>query len=99
MKTGDVIDKPWGWERILDLNDRYCVRHLFARNGGRLSLQYHQRKRETVVLVSGAAELARGGRSTRCWPSTWSRASLTLSSPAPSTGCVGWGRRAVSCRR
>ncbi|MCH8198681.1 MAG: cupin [Chloroflexi bacterium] len=60
MKTGDKIDKPWGWERILDLNERYCVKHLFVRSGHRLSLQYHERKRETMVLVSGGAELSRG---------------------------------------
>ena len=57
MKTGDVIDKPWGWERILDLNDRYCVKHLFVKQGHRLSQQYHRRKRETMILVSGGAEL------------------------------------------
>ena len=57
MKTGDVIDKPWGWERILDLNDRYCVKHLFVRTGHRLSQQYHERKRETMILLSGGAEL------------------------------------------
>ena len=62
MKTGDLITKPWGWERILDLNDHYCVKHLFVKKGHRLSLQYHERKRETMVLVSGGAELTRGPR-------------------------------------
>ena len=60
MKTGDTIDKPWGWERILDLNERYCVKHLFVRSGHRLSLQYHERKRETMVLISGGMELTMG---------------------------------------
>ena len=64
MKTDDRIEKPWGWEHILDLNASYCVKHLFVKGGHRLSLQYHERKRETLFLVSGGAELllrANGG--------------------------------------
>ena len=61
MKTGDIINKPWGWERILDLNDRYCVKELFVGQDKRLSLQYHQVKRETLVLMRGAAGLVLNG--------------------------------------
>ena len=57
MKTGDHIDKPWGWEEILDLNDRYCIKHLFINGGHRLSKQYHERKSETLILTQGAAQL------------------------------------------
>ncbi len=60
MKTGDRIDKPWGWEEILDLNDRYCIKHIFIEDGKRLSQQYHERKIETLMLVSGAAEVTWG---------------------------------------
>ena len=58
MKTGDRIEKPWGWEHVLELNDRYCIKHLFVRAGHRLSEQYHERKRETLILLEGEAELA-----------------------------------------
>ena len=58
MKTGDRIEKPWGWEHILELNDRYCIKHLFVRPGQRLSKQYHVRKDETLMLVSGSVELS-----------------------------------------
>jgi mannose-1-phosphate guanylyltransferase len=57
MKTGDRIEKPWGWEQILDLNERYCIKHLFVEPGHRLSVQYHEFKRETLLLVSGGADL------------------------------------------
>jgi mannose-6-phosphate isomerase-like protein (cupin superfamily) len=57
IKTGDRIDKPWGWEDILDLNEYYCVKHLFVKDGHRLSLQYHERKHETLFLQWGAAML------------------------------------------
>ena len=60
MKTGDHIDKPWGWEKILDLNDHYCIKHLFINGGHRLSKQYHEIKTETLILVDGGAELTLG---------------------------------------
>ena len=55
VKTGDVIEKPWGHERIIELNDAYCIKHLVIRPGHRLSKQYHERKRETLLLLSGGA--------------------------------------------
>ena len=58
MKSGDVIPKPWGSEHIVDLNDGYCVKYLRIRRGRRLSKQYHERKRETMLLVRGAAVLS-----------------------------------------
>ena len=57
MKAGDTILKPWGSEVIIDLCDAYCIKHLRVRRGGRLSLQYHERKRETLTLISGEAAL------------------------------------------
>ncbi len=66
MKVGDVIEKPWGSEEILDLCAAYCVKRLRVRRGHRLSLQYHERKRETMMLLSGKAGLlvaGEGGRS------------------------------------
>jgi mannose-6-phosphate isomerase len=58
MKTGDRIDKPWGWEEILELNDHYCIKHMFINSGHRLSKQYHERKTESLMLVHGEAELS-----------------------------------------
>ena len=57
MKPGDVIPKPWGSEHIVDLNDAYCVKYLRIRRGQRLSKQYHEHKRETMLLVRGYALL------------------------------------------
>ena len=58
MKTGDRIAKPWGWEHILELNDRYCIKHLFIASGHRISKQYHDHKTETLMLVSGAVSIS-----------------------------------------
>ncbi len=53
----DRTEKPWGWERILELNSEYCIKHLFIKNQCRLSEQYHVYKTETLILVDGTAEL------------------------------------------
>jgi mannose-6-phosphate isomerase-like protein (cupin superfamily) len=60
MKSGDHIEKPWGWEEILELNDHFCIKHLSIDSGHRLSKQYHERKTETLMLVQGEAELSLG---------------------------------------
>ncbi|MDE2837358.1 MAG: cupin domain-containing protein [Chloroflexota bacterium] len=57
MKPGDVIPKPWGSEHIVDLNQSYCIKYLRIRRGQRLSKQYHEQKRETMLLVRGNALL------------------------------------------
>ncbi len=57
MKAGDVIPKPWGSEHIVDLNRAYCIKYLRIRRGQRLSKQYHEQKRETMLLVRGNALL------------------------------------------
>lgn len=47
------VDKPWGYELIWARTDRYIGKLLHIRKGEKLSLQYHQRKEETVYLQSG----------------------------------------------
>ena len=60
METGELIEKPWGSERILDLNSRYCVKHLLIKAGHRISEQYHCNKRETMMMLHGPVELTLG---------------------------------------
>jgi mannose-6-phosphate isomerase len=47
------VEKPWGYELHWAKTDRYVgkVLHVFA--GHALSLQYHNRKDETIYLYSG----------------------------------------------
>ena len=54
------VEKPWGYEIHYGLTDRYCGKLLFVRAGEALSLQYHERKDETLYLHSGRAELEIG---------------------------------------
>jgi mannose-6-phosphate isomerase len=47
------VSKPWGYEIIWALTDRYCGKILHIKAGEQLSVQYHERKDETVYLLSG----------------------------------------------
>ncbi len=51
------VEKPWGWELIWALTDRYCGKLLFVRSGESLSLQYHEAKDESWYVHEGRAEL------------------------------------------
>ena len=54
------ISKPWGEELILRRTTTSVVKALRIRPEQRLSLQYHRRKRETLMLLSGDAVLTLG---------------------------------------
>jgi mannose-6-phosphate isomerase-like protein (cupin superfamily) len=47
------IDKPWGFEEIITLTDRYCFKRLCLRAGKKTSLQLHEKKHETMYFLSG----------------------------------------------
>src|SRR4051812_2693578 len=47
------VEKPWGHEIIWAENDRYVGKILHIKAGERLSLQFHERKMETVMVSSG----------------------------------------------
>lgn len=48
-----VVNKPWGKEEWLSLNDKYCFKKITVNAGCGTSLQYHEKKRETTVIHSG----------------------------------------------
>ena len=53
----DKVEKPWGWELVWALTERYCGKLLFVRAGHALSLQYHEQKDESWYVQEGRAEL------------------------------------------
>lgn len=57
---GERIPKPWGEEIVLRSSAGEVHKLLRIRAGQRLSLQYHRRKRETLILLEGAARLCVG---------------------------------------
>lgn len=49
-----IVPKPWGHELIWAVTDRYVGKLLHVRAGHSLSVQYHERKDETIHLLSGS---------------------------------------------
>lgn len=51
------VPKPWGHELIFAENERYAGKILHLEGGHCLSLQYHERKDETLFVLEGEASL------------------------------------------
>jgi len=47
------VAKPWGHETIWAHTDRYVGKILHVKAGEKLSIQYHEKKDETVYLLTG----------------------------------------------
>jgi mannose-6-phosphate isomerase-like protein (cupin superfamily) len=54
------VDKPWGYELRFAHTDRYAGKLLWIRAGRQLSLQYHERKDESLYVQHGTMELVTG---------------------------------------
>lgn len=54
------VRKPWGEEVILGRSAGAVCKLLRISAGGRLSLQYHRRKRETLIVLDGRVRLTLG---------------------------------------
>lgn len=55
-----VVDKPWGREIWFADEDRYAGKMLMVRAGERLSLQLHERKKETLMVLTGQVSVQLG---------------------------------------
>ena len=52
-----IVNKPWGHEEIWAQTNDYVGKVLHINEGQRLSLQYHEKKEETVRVLSGVLEV------------------------------------------
>tara|TARA_R110000824_G_scaffold106375_2_gene251366 strand:+ start:262 stop:660 length:399 start_codon:yes stop_codon:yes gene_type:complete len=59
-KTPQIIEKPWGHEKIWAQANRYVGKVLFIKKGHRLSRQYHRVKEETIMVLDGKLLLEAG---------------------------------------
>lgn len=57
MKT---IKKPWGKEEIIEINSKYMLKKLTMKKGHRCSLQYHNKKKETIYVLTGKLRIFYG---------------------------------------
>jgi mannose-6-phosphate isomerase-like protein (cupin superfamily) len=53
MRQCPTVNKPWGHELIWALTEHYAGKILHVRAGEALSLQYHQVKDETIMVLTG----------------------------------------------
>jgi mannose-6-phosphate isomerase len=53
MQTLKRIEKPWGYELLWARTADYAGKVLHIKRGHKLSLQYHERKEETILLYAG----------------------------------------------
>jgi len=56
----EKVEKPWGYEELVECNDKYVVKKLFMKAGHSCSTQYHQLKRETMIILTGKLWIAVG---------------------------------------
>jgi len=50
-------EKPWGYELLFAHTSKYAGKVIFVKKGHRLSLQYHEKKDETLYIYEGKALL------------------------------------------
>jgi mannose-6-phosphate isomerase-like protein (cupin superfamily) len=53
-------EKPWGYELLWSHTDHYAGKIIHINAGRRLSLQYHQHKNESILVLSGTLLLHLG---------------------------------------
>ena len=56
----EIINKPWGKEEVLEINDKYMLKKLTMFAGKKCSLQYHNQKKETIFIISGKLRIYQG---------------------------------------
>ena len=56
------VYRPWGWYERIDLGERFQVKRIMVKPGGKLSLQLHRQRAEHWVVVSGTALVTRDGK-------------------------------------
>ena len=54
-KLPQKTEKPWGFELLFAHTAKYAGKLLFIKKGHRFSLQYHQKKDETIYVYEGKA--------------------------------------------
>ena len=63
-------EKPWGFELLFARTPKYAGKLIFVKKGHRLSLQYHEKKDETMYFYQGKALLEIEGSDGQLVPTT-----------------------------
>jgi mannose-1-phosphate guanylyltransferase / mannose-6-phosphate isomerase len=57
-----TVERPWGTYTTLNESERFKIKRIEVKPGGRLSLQMHHHRSEHWVVVSGAAKVTCNGK-------------------------------------
>ena len=49
----EKLIKPWGYELLIEKNNRYVLKKLGMNKGHKCSIQYHMKKKETIYVLRG----------------------------------------------
>ena len=52
-----IVSKPWGSFQVIEVGEKYIIKRIIVKPGGKLSLQSHQHRAEHWVVVKGEAEV------------------------------------------
>ncbi|HAZ61428.1 MAG TPA: mannose-1-phosphate guanylyltransferase/mannose-6-phosphate isomerase [Gammaproteobacteria bacterium] len=58
--THRCVYRPWGSYEGIDIGDRFQVKRITVKPGGKLSLQMHHHRAEHWIVVSGTAQVTKG---------------------------------------
>lgn len=56
-KEPQRLNESWGFQLVFARTDKYAGKVLFIRSGGMLSLQYHEKKDETIYVHNGEIQV------------------------------------------
>lgn len=78
------VDKPWGGEDWLVKNEHYVAKHLYINPKEQISLQYHNEKHETMIVLEGMGQLLLGSVGAKAdTPCAWSTITVGDIIPIP----------------
>ncbi len=60
-KLPQKTEKPWGYELLFARTPKYAGKIIFVKKGHRLSLQYHEKKDESMYIYQGKVRIETSG--------------------------------------
>lgn len=52
-----IVLKPWGSYQVIEEGEKYLVKKIIVKSGGKLSLQSHKHRSEHWIVAQGEAEV------------------------------------------
>jgi len=52
-----IVSKPWGSYQVIEDGEKYTIKKIIVKPGGKLSLQSHDHRSEHWIIVNGEAEV------------------------------------------